>query len=317
MSTSTVVESDITILQVFKGNVKVMVAIPAYNEEVAIGSIVLRSRKYADKVVVVDDGSVDKTAEIARMAGAEVISHKINEGKGAAIRDAFEYAKKTNTDILVLIDGDGQHNPDEIPLLLSPILNGEADVVNGSRFVNGNGRNVPRYRRLGQEVLTLATNTGTKMHITDTQNGFRAFSRKTFGCFGFRQNGMAIESEMLMDAANAEMRIKEVPIDVRYDVAKASTYNPITHGFVVLGSVISLISQRRPLMFFCVPGALVFVIGLFFAFLTFDAFNVTRNISIFYTMTTVTCIIVGTFSTFTGFILNAIQNIQNNKYFCL
>jgi len=120
MSTSTVVESDITILQVFKGDVKVMVAIPAYNEEVAIGSIVLRSRKYADKVVVVDDGSVDKTAEIARMAGAEVISHKINEGKGAAIRDAFEYAKKTNTDILVLIDGDGQHNPDEIPLLLSP-----------------------------------------------------------------------------------------------------------------------------------------------------------------------------------------------------
>jgi len=117
----------------------VVVAIPAFNEEIAIGSVVLRSLKYADKVIVVNDGSKDRTAEIAKMAGADVIEHTTNGGKGAAIKDAFDYAKFVNADILVLIDGDGQHNPDEIPVLLAPILKGEADFVNGSRFINGNG----------------------------------------------------------------------------------------------------------------------------------------------------------------------------------
>jgi glycosyltransferase involved in cell wall biosynthesis len=290
----------------------VIVAIPAYNEEVAIGSVVLRSLKYADKVIVVNDGSKDRTAEIAKMAGADVIEHTTNSGKGAAVKDAFDYAKFVNADILVLIDGDGQHNPDELPVLLAPILEGEADLVNGSRFVNGNGHNVPKYRRLGQEVLTIATNTGTKLNITDTQNGFRAFSKKTFDCFSFHQKGMAIESEMLMDAANSEMRIKEVPINVKYDVAKASTYNPIKHGFNVLGHVISLVSQRRPLLFFCVPGALLLIIGIATAFMTFDIFNNTRNISILYAVITAMSVTIGTFSVFTGFILNAIRYIKTN-----
>ncbi len=118
----------------------------------------------------------------------------------------------------MLIDGDGQHDPDEIPVLLAPILKGEADMVNGSRFLAQNGNHVPAYRRVGQEVLTMATNAGSHSNITDTQNGFRAFSKKTFNSFSFGQSGMAIESEMLMDASKAELRIKEVPIDVRYDV---------------------------------------------------------------------------------------------------
>src|SRR5271157_3920087 len=239
---------------------KIVVAIPAFNEEVAIGSVVLRSKLYADEVVVIDDGSRDKTATIARLAGATVIVHKTNQGKGIGIKDAFDHAKKVNADILVLIDGDGQHNPDEIPSLLIPIIQGEADIVNGSRFVNGNGHNVPKYRRVGQEVLTAATNAGSKTHITDTQNGFRAFSKKTFNSFSFQENGMAIESEMLMDAAQANLRIKEVPIDVRYDV-KGSTYNPVSHGFGVLGTVIKLVSERRPLLFFCAPGVILLIVG--------------------------------------------------------
>ncbi|HEY3422904.1 MAG TPA: glycosyltransferase family 2 protein [Methanocellaceae archaeon] len=287
----------------------ILVGIPAFNEEVAIGSMVLRARKYADKVIVIDDGSMDKTADVAMTAGAHVVPRRNNSGKGAAIKDAFEYAKKVKADILVLIDGDGQHNPDEIPLLLAPIIKGEADIVNGSRFLNNNKNNVPAYRRVGQEVLTFATNFGTKTHITDTQNGFRAFSRKTFECFSFKQNGMAIESEMLMDAARAKMRISEVPIDVRYDVA-GSTYNPVVHGLSVLGRVISLVSQSRPLIFFCVPGAILLTIGLAAAFLTFDEFNITRNISVSYAMITSSCVILGITSMFTGFILNAIQGIK-------
>ncbi len=287
----------------------IIVGIPAFNEEVAIGSMVLRARKYADKVIVIDDGSIDKTTDVAMTAGAHVVSKKNNGGKGAAIKDAFEYAKKVKADILVLIDGDGQHNPDEIPSLLAPIINGDADIVNGSRFLNNTKNHVPAYRRVGQEVLTLATNFGTKMHITDSQNGFRAFSKKSFECFTFKQNGMAIESEMLMDASKAKMRIREVPIDVRYDV-NGSTYNPIMHGLSVLGRVISIISERRPLIFFCVPGAVLLFIGLMATFEMFDIFNITRNISVYYAMVSSSCVILGVTSIFTGFILNAIQGIK-------
>lgn len=287
----------------------VIVGIPAFNEEVAIGSMVLKSRKYADKVIVIDDGSRDSTADIATTAGAYVLPRHSNSGKGAAIKDAFEYAKKVKADILVLIDGDGQHNPDEIPHLLAPIIKDEADMVNGSRFLNKKKNHVPLYRRFGQEVLTFATNAGARSHVTDTQNGFRAFSRKTFECFSFKQNGMAIESEMLMDAVKAKLRIREVPIDVRYDV-DGSTYNPVVHGLSVLGKVISLISQRRPLIFFCIPGAIMLIIGLTSAFLTFDIFNVTRNISVSYAMITSSCVILGITSMFTGFVLNAIHSLK-------
>lgn len=304
VTTGAGISVDVTI-----GKPNIVVAIPAYNEEVAIGSVVLRSKKYADKVIVINDGSHDKTAEIAKLAGAEVISHSNNVGKGVGIMHAFEYAKIANADILVLIDGDGQHNPDEIPTLIAPILTGEADMVNGSRFVNGNGHNVPKYRRVGQEVLTFATNRGSNLNITDTQNGYRAFSKKTFNSFSFHENGMAIESEMLMDAAQADLRIKEVPIDVRYDV-KGSTLNPVRHGFGVLGKIISLVSIRRPLIFFCVPGVVLLAFGVIFVVLSFNSFNLTRNISVIYTAGSAICVLIGIFSIFTGFILNAIQSMR-------
>lgn len=289
---------------------RVIVAIPAYNEEVAIGSVVLRSIKYADEVIVVDDGSKDRTAEVARLAGAKVVTHGKNEGKGAGIRDAFLYARTNGADVLVLIDGDGQHNPDEIPQLIRPILEKDADMVNGSRFLaNGNHNNVPKYRRVGQEVLTLATNTGTHQKITDTQNGFRAFSKNTFNCFSFKQNGMAIESEMLMDAANAELTIKEVPINVRYDV-NGSTYNPVTHGTNVLSKVIGLVAEKRPMLFFCVPGALLMCIGTICIFMLMTIFNETRNLQVEYGIGSALFIILGMLCLSTGLTLASIQNIK-------
>lgn len=287
----------------------VIVAIPCYNEEIAIGTVVLKSLQHADHVVVIDDGSKDKTTEIARMAGAEVVVHETNQGKGAGIRDAFRYAEAAGADILVLIDGDGQHNPDEIPALIEPILKGEADMVNGSRFLVKGEHNVPKYRRVGQEVLTIATTAGGSSGITDSQNGFRAFHKRTFGVFTFQQNGMAVESEMLMDAAKANLKIKEVQINVRYDVA-GSTYNPITHGFSVLGSIIQLISQKRPLLFFCVPGTIMLFVGMGLLFLVLTIFNDTHNFAIGYTMLGMLGTIIGTFSVFTGLTLASIQSLK-------
>jgi glycosyltransferase involved in cell wall biosynthesis len=131
----------------------VVVVIPCFNEEVSVGSMVLSSMSYADRIVVVDDGSSDRTTDIARLAGAEVIRHEVNKGKGEGIKTAFEYARKVRADILILIDGDGQHNPDEIPRLVEPILKQEADMVNGSRFPVKHSHKVPMYRRVGQFTL--------------------------------------------------------------------------------------------------------------------------------------------------------------------
>jgi hypothetical protein len=166
---------------------------------------------------------------------------------------------------------------------------------------------------VGQEVLTVATNTWMKQNITYNQNGFRAFSRKTFNIFTFKQNRMAIESEMLMDASDAGLVVKEVPINVRYDV-KESTYNLVTHGVGVLNSVIMLVSQRRSLLFFCVPGFALFLVGSIFSFLVLDAFNVTLNFAIGDAMIAILFTIIGVFSIFTGLILASIQSINFKNY---
>ena len=206
---------------------KSIVIIPAFNEEVAISSIVKRSMKYVNEVLVVDDGSTDRTSQIAKDAGARVIKHYNNLGKGVSLKDAFAEVK--GYDIVVTIDGDGQHNPDEIPNLVRPIMEGRADLVNGSRYLDGFDDETPAYRRVGQRVLDIATNVTSGTHVTDSQSGFRAFSGKTIPYFRFRDTGFGIESEMLADAVENNFRIVEVPITVRYDVENSSTKGPASH----------------------------------------------------------------------------------------
>ncbi len=177
---------------------KITAILPAFNEEISIGSVILRTKEYVDRVIVVDDGSNDHTVDVAMLAGAEVIRHPTNMGKGAALKTGFEVA--ADSDVIVTIDSDGQHNPCEIPGLVAPILEGVADLVIGSRYMNGNGKNTPSYRRIGQTVLNKATNLNSGVKVTDTQSGFRAFAGSTKNLFRFNSSGMAIESEMLADA---------------------------------------------------------------------------------------------------------------------
>ena len=213
---------------------KIVAIIPAYNEEEELANVIAKTFKYVDKVIVVDDGSADKTAEVAIEAGAEVISHSTNLGKGEALKSGFKAVDDDS--IIITIDGDGQHNPDEIPILIKPIIEDGADLVNGSRYINGPEENTPAYRRVGQKVLDIATNISAGISITDSQSGFRAFSSKSRNVFRFKDTGFGIESEMLVDAAEAELKIVEVPITVRYDV-DGSTKDPITHGFGVLFNI--------------------------------------------------------------------------------
>jgi len=284
--------------------------LPAFNEEVSIGSVVLRARRYADRVIVVDDGSSDRTAEIAELAGAEVIRHQLNMGKGAALKTGFESLDSEL--VVVTIDTDGQHDPSDIPKLVEPILKGEADMVNGSRYINGNKKDTPFYRRLGQVVLDNATRLDSGLNITDSQSGFRAFSADTRGIFRFKQTGLAIESEMLADAANAGLRIKEVEIGVRYDV-DGSSENPVSHGVKVLVKILQDMELNRPLYYFTAPGLLMAAIGIGMGLNFLRDFYHGSSLQFGPTLLMIMLTLVGSFMAFTGIILHSISRMINES----
>jgi len=288
------------------GLLTVMVGIPCYNEEVAIGSLVVRASQYADKVVVLDDGSTDKTAEVARLAGADVLVHSTNCGKGTALRDLFEYATQCAVDILVVLDGDGQHNPDDIPKLTRPLLLDEADIVNGSRYLDGNGAGTPHYRRFGQIVLDKFTRLGLSrdVKVTDTQSGFRAFSMKAAPTFKFGTDQLGIDSEMLMDAAKAQLRIKEVDINVRYDVGKSSVH-PFTHGVQVFVGILRNIEFKKPLVAFTLPGLIFVGIGIALADYVIQGFYTWGRVPNGPAILMLLFLVIGTFLGLTGIILHS------------
>ncbi len=288
----------------------ITVILPAFNEEVSIGSVVLHAREHADRVIVVDDGSMDNTAEVARLAGAEVIRHPKNLGKGWALRTGFG---AVNGDaVIVTMDADGQHNPEEIPKLAAPILAGEADMVNGSRYMNGNGKNTPFYRRIGQSVLDKATNLNSGLRITDTQSGFRAFARHAIPAFRFRHNGMAVESEMLMDAANAKLKIKEVEVHARYDV-DCSTESPVNHGLKVLVKVLQDMELNRPLYYFTLPGMVFAVVGLGLGLSFMRDFYLGGSLRFGPTLLMIMLTLIGIFMTFTGIILHTVARLIHEQ----
>lgn len=223
---------------------KVIAAIPCCNTEPSIAEVVSKAKKHVDQVIVIDDGSHDATAEAARAAGALVISHDTNRGYGEAIKSCFEAAKTNAGDVLVILDGDGQHNPDEIPKLLTPILHGAADMTIGSRFITKE-RSMPRYRKFGIDVITLLWNFGSKTKISDTQSGFRAYSKKIFGTLPLSEQGMGVSIEILEKARRRRAIIKEVPISCLY---APSTLNPkaIKHGLGVAFSVVRVRLKNYP-----------------------------------------------------------------------
>jgi glycosyltransferase involved in cell wall biosynthesis len=218
---------------------RVVAAIPCYNEASYIGEVVRRTAAHVDTVVVVDDGSTDGTAEAARAAGADVVEHEVNQGYGQAIRSCFEAAMVNGADVLVTIDGDGQHEPDEVPDVLRPLLAEEADLVIGSRFM-GKSNEIPRYRTFGIDVITFLYNVGSPARVSDAQSGFRAYRREVLNDFDLGDSGMGVSVETLIQARQKGYRIREVPITCTYHSA-GSTLNPVTHG---VGVALAVIKHR-------------------------------------------------------------------------
>lgn len=286
-----------------------MAALPAYNEEVTIGSIVLKALKYVDRVIVVDDGSSDGTAEVARLAGAFVVRHKKNKGYGAALKKCFETARMINADAMVILDADGQHNPDEIPILLAPIISGKADVVIGSRFIGSNQNRIPIYRKIGMRILNLTTRIAG-CRTSDSQSGFRAYSKKAITTIDPTQSGMSAGSEILLLAKKNGLKIMEVPINCRFDV-KGSSQNPISHGLNVISFLVKLISEKRPLLFFGVPGFILICVGGLLGFYVAEIYQRTHLFAYDTAMVMFLFIVVGILSVFTGIILHSIKRLIN------
>jgi glycosyltransferase involved in cell wall biosynthesis len=232
-----------------KSHPKIIAAIPCLNEEQFIGDIVARAKKFVDKVIVIDDGSTDNTSEAAQAAGAEVVRHERRRGAGAATKSGFEAAKTNNADILVTLDGDGQHNPDEIPRVLAPILHNGADLVIGSRFlqsnlnqsqpISTNLNQVPKYRKFGIDVITWLYNLGSRVKVSDSQSCFRAYSRRLLDAVGITENGFSFSVEVLIQSREKGFAITEVPISCIYH-SQGSSLNPIAHGLGVAFAVLRL-----------------------------------------------------------------------------
>jgi glycosyltransferase involved in cell wall biosynthesis len=218
-------------------NMKVIAIIPCLNEERFISEVVTKAIKFVDKVIVVDDGSDDNTSSAAKAAGAEVIKHKKRSGAGAATRTGFIEALQAGADIIVTLDGDGQHDANEIPLLIQPIQDGKADLVIGSRFLCS--ADVPQYRKFGIDVITGLYNFLRKEKITDGQSGFRAFNRRALQVIDITYPGFEFSIQTLVQARKHHMKIMEVPISCIYHDA-GSTQDPITHGLSVAWSVIKI-----------------------------------------------------------------------------
>jgi glycosyltransferase involved in cell wall biosynthesis len=278
--------------------------IPAFNEDRFIGSLVLAVRPYVDQVVVVDDGSRDRTAEIAALAGADVLQHETNRGKAAAVNTGFAHLRRLQPAAIVMLDGDGQHCADDIPSVLAPILQGTADVVVGSRFL-GIRSNIPAYRQAGQHGLTLVTNLASGVHSSDSQSGFRAFSATALDTLSFSQDGFALESEMQFLVREHKLRVVEAPIKDIY--AEPAKRNPFRHGIQVMQGIVRLVGQIRPLLFFGLTGLFVLLLGTLLGLYIANIYTRTHLLAVGYGLITVMLCVVGTLLFFAGVVLHSVR----------
>ena len=290
---------------------KVAIGIPAYNEEKNIASVISKLSKFGYSIIVCDDGSDDQTNQIAEKMGALVITHKKNLGYGAAISSLFFKAKDMGLDVLVTMDADGQHRPKDVKAVLDPILNEEADIVIGSRFLVEN-QEMPSYRKTGIKMITKLTNTALDKQITDSQSGFRGYNKRVLSVISPTESGMGVSNEILIKASKQGFKIDEAPIKVSYE-GDTSTHHPVSHGASVIFSTMKFISIEHPLKFYGIPGIVFLGIGLFFVVWTLQYFTETRQILTNLALIGVSGVILGIVLVMNAILLYSIVNLIREK----
>jgi len=267
---------------------KVLIGIPAFNEEKNIAKIIVNLQKLSNGIIVCDDGSSDTTGLIAEKLGVTVIHHERNKGYGAALRSIFLKAKDLDADILVTFDADGQHQVNDISKILEPIEKNQADLVIGSRFLKKEKNNIPNYRGIGIKTITGLTNTTLNKKITDSQSGLRAYAKQVFTQINPSEFGMGASTEILIRTSKMGLRIAEVSIYVLYKDSQSAP-DAFHQGISVAVSTIKYISLEHPLKFYGIPGLLFLVVGLFFVVWALDEFSTRGTL-----VTNLTLIGVGT-----------------------
>ena len=293
----------------------VVVGIPAFNEEKTIARVVLEAQKHAQIVVVCDDGSTDMTGEIAERLGAVVVRHLKNLGYGSALQTLFKEAKELNADVLVTLDSDGQHDATQIPLLVTPIEEGMAEVVVGSRFMDKNGTaEMPTYRRLGVKIITKLSNGSAKKGVSDAQSGFRAYSKRAMEHLeAISENGMSASIELLRAVQKSGVKVCEVPISCKYGESvgvETSTENPISHGITLIFSIVKLVVEDRPLVFLGLPGVISLVMGSLFGVWMMDLYVASGRIVTNVALASIGFLLLGCFMASTAITLYAITRIS-------
>lgn len=286
---------------------------PAFNEEGVIGNLIKKTLPFVDSVVVCDDGSTDLTSKEAKNAGAFVITHSQNKGKGAALKSLFDFAKHSNADIIITIDGDGQFLPEEIPKLTNDIEDGKSDIVIGYRFETE--KDMPSYRKFGNKILDELSKQAANLNLRDTQSGFRAYSKKAIEKIYFKNDGFASDSEILIDASEKNLSISEQHVTVLYDTGnRTSTQNPVRHGGGVLVSLLEMVLMKRPLTFLGIPGLILLIVGIIASTVTLTMFNETGYFSVPVTLISIVFITVGLMLILVSGILFSFNRTSSNRY---
>jgi len=291
---------------------KIIIGIPAFNEEKNIASIITKLSGIADTIIVCNDGSTDLTSEIAEKMGALVINHKKNLGYGGAIRSIFLKAKEINGDVLVTFDADGQHRIQDIENVTNPIINQEADLVIGSRFLDDSEKEVPQYRKVGIKVITKITNASINEKLTDSQSGFRAYSKQVVSELNPSELGMGISTEILIKASSKNFKILEVPIKILYS-GDTSTHNPVSHGSSVILSTIKYTSIEHPLKFYGIPSMIFFIIGISFAYLSAQYYSEIGRLNTNLTLVAGSTIVIAIVLLLTSILLYTLVSVVREK----
>ena len=291
---------------------KITIGIPAFNEEKNIAKIITSLKKITDSIIICDDGSSDMTSEIANQLDVIVVRHDNNLGYGAAIKTIFKKAKEIESDILVTFDADGQHRIEDISTVTQPIIKEKMDVVIGSRFLDLESEEMPNYRKVGIKIITKVTNLSIKEKLTDSQSGFRGYSKKALQNIEPADEGMGISTEILIKASNLELKIAEVSIKVNYD-GDTSTHDPVSHGTSVILSTIKFTSIHNPLKFYGIPGIIFLITGLGFITWTIQIYTQSQQIITNVSLIGIGCVVLGAVFLMTSIILFSIVTVVNGK----
>ena len=286
----------------------IVAVIPAYNEEKTIAKVILEAGKFVNKVIIVDDGSTDFTGEIAERMGAVTLHHKANEGKGAALRTGVDYAKKEHFDILVTLDADSQHDPNDIPKVVEPLVQKSADIVIGTRTMDSHV--MPRERIAGNKIFDAISNKNGE-NIRDTQSGFRAYTFDALSKIKFIENGMAVESQTFLDAVKAGLNIKEVPVYTTYD-GVAMKRSRVRHFSQVLDYLITRTLADSPLLYLGLPGIIAIIIGIIAGLRVVAIFLNTQLIAAGTGLIAVTLVIIGSVLIVASIVIK-LQKIQSHQ----